>query len=51
MGLLCEIAMNEGLRWRDVPPAVERMGYRVERSPVYDNEQFVFPPIQRSVAS
>lgn len=47
MGLLCEIAMKEGLRWRDVPPAVERMGYRVERSPVYDNAEFIYPPTQR----
>jgi hypothetical protein len=42
MGLLCEIAREEGLRWRDVPPAVRRMGYRVERLPEYDNNEFVF---------
>jgi hypothetical protein len=42
MGLLCEIAMKEGLRWRDVPPAVERLGYRVERSPAYDNAEFIY---------
>jgi hypothetical protein len=43
MGLLCEIARDEGLRWRDVPPAVRRLqGYRVERLPEYDNAEFVF---------
>lgn len=42
MGLLCEIARDEGLRWRDVPPAVRRMGYHVERLPEYDNAEFVF---------
>ena len=42
MGLLCGIAMDEGLRWRDVPPAVRRMGYRVERLPEYGNAEFVF---------
>ncbi|MDQ3767841.1 MAG: DUF3854 domain-containing protein [Actinomycetota bacterium] len=42
MGLLCGIAMDEGLRWRDVPPAVRRMGYHVERLPEYDNAEFVF---------
>jgi hypothetical protein len=42
MGLLCEIAMEEGLRWRDVPPAVQRMGYRVERLAEYDNAEFVY---------
>ena len=41
MGLLCEIAMEEGLRWRDVPPAVRRMGYRVERLPIYGNQEFI----------
>ena len=42
LGLLCEIAMDEGLRWRDVPPAVRRMGYRVERLPEHDNREFIF---------
>ncbi len=42
MALLCEIALEEGLRWRDVPPAVRRMGYRVERLAEYDNAEFVF---------
>lgn len=42
MGLLCEIARSEGLRWRDVPPAVERMGYRVQKLPEYGNAEFIF---------
>jgi hypothetical protein len=42
MGLLCEIAREEGLRWRDVPPAVERMGYRIQKLPGYGNAEFVF---------
>jgi hypothetical protein len=48
LGLLCEIALEEGLRWRDVPPAVRRLGHRVERLPEYGNEEFVFTT--RSVA-
>jgi hypothetical protein len=42
MGLLCEIAMNEGLRWRDVSPALRHMGYRIERLPEFGNAEFVF---------
>jgi uncharacterized protein DUF3854 len=42
MGLLCEIAAEEGLRWRDVPPAVRRMGYRVERLPEYGDVEFIY---------
>jgi hypothetical protein len=42
MGLLCEIAAEEGLRWRDVPPAVRRMGYRVERLPEYGDAEFIY---------
>ena len=48
LGLLCEIAREEGLRWRDVPPAVRRMGYRVERLPLFENRVFVFA--ERSAA-
>lgn len=48
MGLLCEIAMEQGLRWRDVPPAVERMGYRVQKLPGYGDAEFVFA--ERKVA-
>ena len=49
MGLLCQVALDEGLRWRDVPPAVRRMGYRVERLPEYDNEEFIYT--ERKAAS
>jgi hypothetical protein len=42
VGLLCELADEEGLRRRDVPLAVKRMGYRIERLQEYDNEEFVF---------
>ncbi len=48
LGLLCEIALEEGLRWRDVPPAVRRLGYRIERLPEYNNAEFVFT--ERSAA-
>jgi len=41
MGLLCDLARDEGLRSRDVPPVVRRMGYRVERLPEYGNAEFV----------
>lgn len=42
LGLLCSIALEEGLRWRDVAPAVRRMGYRVEKLPEYGNGEFVY---------
>lgn len=42
MGLLCEMAMEEGFKWRDVPEAARAMGYRVERLPEYGDEEFVF---------
>ena len=42
LGLLCEVASGEGLRWRDVPPAVRRMGFRVERLPEFGDREFVF---------
>ena len=42
LGLLCEVASEEGLRWRDVPPAVRRMGFRVERLPEFGDREFVF---------
>lgn len=42
LGLLCEDARVKGGRWRDIRPAVERMGYRVERLPEYQNEAFVY---------
>jgi len=42
VGLLCEVAEDEGLRRRDVPPALERMGYHVERLPEHGDAEFVF---------
>jgi hypothetical protein len=42
MGLLCEIARDEGLRWRDIPPAVRRMKFRIEKLPEFGNKEFVF---------
>ena len=42
VGLLCELADEEGLRGRDVPIAVRRMGYSVERLPEFGDEEFVF---------
>ena len=46
MRLLCEIAVEEGLRWRDVSPAVRRMGYRVERLPEYGDTEFIYSDIE-----
>jgi hypothetical protein len=31
----------------DIPPAVRRMGCRIERLPEYGNRQFAFPPAER----
>jgi hypothetical protein len=42
MGLLCDVAMEEGFDRRDVPDAVRAMGYRIEKLPEYGNEEFVF---------
>ena len=42
LGLLCEVAREQGLRWRDIPSAVERIGYRVEKLPEYQNATFIF---------
>ncbi len=46
MGLMCGIAAEEGLHADDVPRAVEELGYRVERLEEFDNEPFVFPPME-----
>ena len=46
MGLLCEVAGEEGFEWRDVPEAVRAMGYRVEKLPEYGDEEFVFWPTE-----
>ncbi len=50
MGLLCELATEEGFDWRDVPEAVRAMGCRVERLPEYGDEEFVFPLLERASA-
>jgi hypothetical protein len=42
MGLLRDIAMEEGFDRRDVPELVHAMGYRVERLPEYDNQKFIY---------
>ncbi len=42
MGLLCEVAMEEGFNRRDVPEVVRAMGYRVERLAEYNNAEFIF---------
>jgi Domain of unknown function (DUF3854) len=42
MGLLCDVAREEGHRWRDVPPAVRRMGYRIEELPEYGGAEFIY---------
>jgi DNA-binding PadR family transcriptional regulator len=51
LGLLRDIWSDAGGDPADVLSAAVRLGCRVERLPVYDNEQFIFPPTQRSVAS
>jgi len=48
MGLLCELATEEGFKWRDVPEAARVMGYRVERLPEYGDEEFVFPSTEKA---
>jgi len=42
MGLLCDVAREEGHRWRDVAPAVRRMGYRIEELPEYGGAEFIY---------
>jgi hypothetical protein len=42
MGLLCEVAREEGFNWRDVSEAVRRMGCRVEKLPEYGDGEFVY---------
>lgn len=50
LGLLRDIWSDAGGDPRHVLSAAVRLGCRVERSPAYDNEQFVYPPTQRRVA-
>jgi hypothetical protein len=42
MGLLCDLAREEGHRARDVPPAVRRMGYRIEELPEFGGAEFIY---------
>jgi hypothetical protein len=46
MGLLCDVATDEGFDRRHVPEAVRARGYRVERLEEYGDEEFVFPSIE-----
>jgi hypothetical protein len=50
LNLLAEMALGEGLRWRDVRPAIKRMGYRIERLPEFLNEEFVYRPLPAAQA-
>jgi hypothetical protein len=44
LALLMEVYGDSGGDPWDIPPAVRRMGCRVERLPEYEDRQFVFPP-------
>jgi hypothetical protein len=46
MGLLHGIAADEGYQFVHVPRAVEELGLHVERLAEFDNELFVFPPLE-----
>jgi hypothetical protein len=46
MGLLRGIAAEEGYHFGHVPLAVEELGLHVERLAEFDNEPFVFPPME-----
>ena len=50
LGLLMEIYEDAGGDPWDIPPAVRRMGYLVERLVEYGNRQFVFAPAREGVA-
>jgi hypothetical protein len=50
LNLLRNIWSDAGGDPRHVLSAVVRLGYRIERSPAYDNQQFVYPPTQKSIA-
>jgi hypothetical protein len=47
LALLMEVYADAGGDPWDIPPAVRRMGCRIERLPEYGNWQFVFPPAER----
>jgi hypothetical protein len=44
LGLLQDLWRDEGGDPLTIPPAVEALGYRVERLAEFDNERFVFAP-------
>jgi Domain of unknown function (DUF3854) len=46
LGLLQDIAHDEGIDPWSIPQAVEAMGCRVERLPEFDNRRFVFAPAE-----
>ena len=48
LALLMEVYEDAGGDPWDIPPAVRRMGLRVEPLPEYGNRQFVFAPAERS---
>ena len=50
LGLLRDIWSDAGGNPKDVLSAAIRLGCRIEKLPAYDNQQFIFPPTQRSAA-
>jgi len=50
LGLLRDIWSDAGGNPKDVLSAAIRLGCRIEKLPTYDNQQFIFPPTQRSAA-
>src|SRR5829696_7199679 len=46
LALLMEVYADAGGDPWEVPPALRRMGCRVERLPEYENRRFVFPPME-----
>jgi hypothetical protein len=47
LALLMEVYEDAGGDPWEIPPAVHRLGYRIERLPEYEDQQFVFPPAER----
>jgi len=46
LALLMEVYADAGGDQWEVPPALRRMGCRIERLPEFGNRQFVFPPLE-----
>jgi len=46
LALLMEVYEDAGGDPWDIPPAVRRIGCRVERLPEFENRQFLFPPAE-----